>query len=90
MQFYDTPRSLKEALAASYAPKNQSQQNNPQRPPIEGAFGNYDFPQAGAPMPVYRKPCGCIMKLVTEGGGGVRDQGQVTGIEEARDSHTCK
>ena len=62
MQLYDTPRSLKEALAASYAPK----QTQSSHPPIEGAFGNYDFPQSGAPLPVYRKPCGCIMKLVTQ------------------------
>ena len=27
-----------------------------------GTFANYDTPQQ--PLPVYKKPCGCIMKLV--------------------------
>ena len=29
---------------------------------MQNNFGNYDTPQQ--PLPVYRKPCGCIMKLV--------------------------
>ncbi len=39
MQFYDSPKNVKE---------------NP--------FGNYDFPQNSS-VPVYRKPCGCVIKL---------------------------
>ena len=32
-----------------------------------GPYGNYDIPHAGtAPIPVFRKQCGCIMKLVPE------------------------
>ena len=50
-QFYDTPRNLKESL----------QGDHPQHPP---AFGNYDFPQNGS-LPVYRKQCGCVIKLVS-------------------------
>lgn len=50
MQFYDTPRSVKEALL-----------ENTHQPP----YGNYDIPHQGAaPIPVFRKQCGCIMKLV--------------------------
>ena len=30
--------------------------------PVPDSYGNYDTPQQ--PLPVYRKPCGCIMKLV--------------------------
>ena len=50
LQFYDTPRSIKESI-----------QEDHQHPPL--AFGNYDFPQNGS-LPVYRKQCGCVIKLV--------------------------
>ena len=29
---------------------------------VPDSYGNYDTPQQ--PLPVYRKPCGCIMKLI--------------------------
>ena len=29
---------------------------------VADSYGNYDTPQQ--PLPVYRKPCGCIMKLI--------------------------
>ena len=35
------------------------------QPEIQGNFANYDTPQQ--PLPVYKKPCGCIMKLVKTG-----------------------
>ena len=35
--------------------------------PFTGPMGNYDTPQAGA-LPVYRKPCGCVLKLTSDGG----------------------
>merc|ERR1719495_1747708 len=50
MQFYDTPRNVREAIESS-------QMNG---------MGNYDIPTAG-PLPVFRKPCGCIMKLTSQG-----------------------
>ena len=50
LQFYDTPRSIKESI----------QGDHHQHP---AAFGNYDFPQNGS-LPVYRKQCGCVIKLV--------------------------
>jgi len=50
MQFYDTPRNVREAIESS-------QMNG---------MGNYDIPTAG-PLPVFRKPCGCIMKLTSHG-----------------------
>ncbi len=56
MQFYDTPRSLKETT------ENMSAK-------FSGPFANYDMPKEGPPMPVFRKPCGCIMKLVKENQG---------------------
>ena len=32
-----------------------------------GPYGNYDVPHAGlAPIPVFRKACGCIMKLIPQ------------------------
>ena len=34
---------------------------------FSGPYGNYDVPHAGlAPIPVFRKACGCIMKLVPQ------------------------
>ena len=36
-------------------------------------MGNYDVPQAGV-LPVFRKPCGCVLKLRSEEGG---ESGQV-------------
>jgi len=52
MQFYDTPRNVREAIESSQ---------------FTGPLANYDIPTAGA-LPVFRKPCGCIMKLVSHGG----------------------
>ena len=52
MQFYDTPRALMQDL--------EIQGNG-----SGGTFANYDTPQQ--PLPVYKKPCGCIMKLVKTG-----------------------
>lgn len=49
MQFYDTPRALMQEQLE--IPDSNS-----------GTFANYDTPQQ--PLPVYKKPCGCIMKLV--------------------------
>ena len=49
IQFYDTPRNL-------FLETTQMQ-----APPV-GPYANYDMPQL--PIPVYRKPCGCIMKLI--------------------------
>jgi len=53
MQFYDTPRNVREAIESSQ---------------YTGPMANYDIPTAG-PLPVFRKPCGCIMKLVTNENG---------------------
>ena len=51
MQFYDTPRIVQEAIEC--LPLNP--------------FGNYDYPTAGPlVLPVFRKPCGCIMKLTNQ------------------------
>jgi len=50
MQFYDTPRNVREAIESSQL----------------NGMGNYDIPTAGA-LPVFRKPCGCIMKLTSHG-----------------------
>ena len=49
MQFYDTPRNL-------------LIENAPVQQQLVGPYANYDMPQQ--PLPVYRKPCGCIMKLI--------------------------
>ena len=75
LQFYDTPRSVREALSAmdtdlvvsaesilDVGGKTSCCSNN-----FAGPYGNYDIPHAGmAPIPVFRKQCGCIMKLVPE------------------------
>ena len=58
LQFYDTPRNVREAM------ERVSQ--------LDG-MGNYDIPQAGV-LPVFRKPCGCVLKLRSEEGG---ETGQV-------------
>jgi hypothetical protein len=56
MQNYDTPRNLKEALELS--------ENLSGAGPIN-PYGNYDVPHPGSqPIPVFKKSCGCIMKLV--------------------------
>ena len=54
---------------------------------FSGPYGNYDVPHAGlAPIPVFRKTCGCIMKLVPQtnlsqcGGGNCNDQGKKCGL----------
>ena len=49
MQFYDTPRNVREAIEC----------------PPPNPLGNYEYPTAG-PLPVFRKPCGCIMKLTSQ------------------------
>ena len=56
LQFYDTPRNVREAMERS-----------------GGGMGNYDVPQPGL-LPVFRKNCGCVLKL-TSGEGG--EPGQV-------------
>ena len=38
---------------------------------VPDSYGNYDTPQQ--PLPVYRKPCGCIMKLVKLNGNYQND-----------------
>ena len=53
LPLYDTPRNLKEGISRG----DHHHQAAPQ------AFGNYDFPQNGS-LPVYRKQCGCVIKLV--------------------------
>merc|ERR1719420_2756908 len=55
LQFYDTPRNVREAIEAA-----QSQGGA-----FTGPMGNYDTPQAGA-LPVFRKPCGCVLKLTSD------------------------
>ena len=57
LQFYDTPRNVREAMS-SPAP-------NPNMMP--GNYGNYDIPNPGS-LPVFRKPCGCVMRLTSVGG----------------------
>ena len=72
MQFYDTPKSIKQALSASELNQNRqkentSSQDNVQDKAFSGPYGNYDVPHAGlAPIPVFRKTCGCVMKLVPQ------------------------
>ena len=56
MQNYDTPRNIKDALELSASLSG----SGPVTP-----YGNYDVPHPGSqPIPVFKKPCGCIMKLV--------------------------
>ena len=55
LPLYDTPRNLKEGISRG-DPQHQHQA-------APAAFGNYDFPQNGS-LPVYRKQCGCVIKLV--------------------------
>jgi hypothetical protein len=60
MQNYDTPRSIKEALDISANLSGIHPVTNPVNP-----YGNYDVPHPGSqPIPVFKKSCGCIMKLV--------------------------
>ena len=60
MQFYDTPRNVREAIEC----------------PPPNPLGNYDYPTAG-PLPVFRKPCGCIMKLTSQEDGNSEQVGEV-------------
>ena len=47
--------------------ENSSSQENGQDKTFSGPYGNYDVPHAGlAPIPVFRKTCGCVMKLVPQ------------------------
>jgi len=51
---YDTPRNLKEIIDSSES----------SRPSGINPMGNYDIPHPGSqPIPVFKKQCGCIMKL---------------------------
>ena len=53
LQYYDTPRNIKEALDSSTTVT-----------PFVNPYGNYDVPHQGTqPIPVVKKSCGCIMKL---------------------------
>ncbi len=53
LQYYDTPRNIKEALDTSTTG------------PSINPYGNYDVPHQGLqPIPVVKKSCGCIMKLM--------------------------
>ena len=86
LQFYDTPRNVREAIEAA-----QSQGGA-----FTGPMGNYDTPQAGA-LPVFRKPCGCVLKLTSDHQGlepetqvltwvSVSDEtSDVRGMEEAEE-----
>ena len=58
MQFYDTPRNVREAMESAGQ--------------LDG-MGNYDVPQAGV-LPVFRKACGCLLRLRSQEGG---EPGQV-------------
>merc|ERR1712079_261496 len=51
LQFYDTPRNVREAIECAN---------------YQGGMGNYDIPLSGA-LPVFRKPCGCVLKLTNNG-----------------------
>ena len=63
LQFYDTPRNVREAIeCANY----------------QGGMGNYDIPLAGAPLPVFRKPCGCVLKLTSGGDDSAADPSVLT------------
>lgn len=73
MQFYDTPKSIREALAAmepniseasNTAERGNDGGSQPMVNQFAGPYGNYDIPSA--PIPVFRKMCGCIMKLVPD------------------------
>ena len=47
--------------------ENSNSQDNGQDKTFSGPYGNYDVPHAGlAPIPVFRKTCGCVMKLVPQ------------------------
>ena len=75
LQLYDTPKSIRQALTGS---DNYSDNSNFNKAhceitntdpckPFSGPYANYDIPHAGAaPVPVFRKACGCMMKLVPE------------------------
>lgn len=54
MQFYDTPRNIREAMAVTARSSDGGD-----------GMGNYDIPNASA-LPVFRKPCGCVMRLTTQ------------------------
>ena len=73
MQFYDTPKSVREALASMDANATDASNTAESRSEsgghtlvnqFAGPYGNYDIPSA--PIPVFRKMCGCIMKLVPD------------------------
>ena len=73
LQFYDTPKSIRQALTTLDANSDNQDlckintKNIDQANAFAGPYGNYDIPHAGAaPVPVFRKACGCIMKLVPE------------------------
>ena len=63
-----------------------------QRNVFAGPYGNYDVPHSGlAPIPVFRKTCGCVMKLVPQtnssqcGSANCNDQGKL-----CVDTHSLK
>ena len=60
LQLYDTPRNVREAIEAAHAQTEASLGG------FTGPMGNYDTPAAGA-LPVFRKPCGCVLKLTSDG-----------------------
>ena len=71
LQFYDTPRSVREALGSTKGIQPQCEdklsvaQHNETNSAFSGPYANYDVPHPGAaPTPVFRKACGCVMKLV--------------------------
>ena len=75
LQFYDTPKSIKQALGTSDTqfgevpqPKEKSESQCTEKVnDFAGPYGNYDIPHAGtAPIPVFRKACGCVMKLIPQ------------------------
>ena len=56
---YDIPKTITQDAMQFYdTPRNLFLESTP----VQGPYANYDTPQQ--PMPVYRKPCGCIMKLI--------------------------
>merc|ERR1719189_1514583 len=58
---YDIPKHISQGELQFYdTPRNLL--NDVNTTSVPDSYGNYDTPQQ--PLPVYRKPCGCIMKLI--------------------------
>ena len=59
---------MREALASSDSMQDQQKEvSEMQNTVFAGPYANYDIPHLGAaPIPVFRKSCGCIMNLVPQ------------------------